>query len=137
MLINRRTIRIEWGDCDPANIVFYPRYFEWFDASASQLFERLGKPVQETFREHGVIGMALVDAHARFIIPSKTSDVLTIESGVYEWGKSSFKLQHKFYKDGQLALEGGETRVWVGPHPDDPNRMRGVPIAQSIKDGLS
>lgn len=32
MLINRRTIRIEWGDCDPAGIVFYPRYFEWFDA---------------------------------------------------------------------------------------------------------
>ena len=29
MLINRRTIRIEWGDCDPAGIVFYPRYFEW------------------------------------------------------------------------------------------------------------
>ena len=29
MLINRRTIRIEWGDCDPACIVFYPRYFEW------------------------------------------------------------------------------------------------------------
>lgn len=29
VLINRRTIRIEWGDCDPAGIVFYPRYFEW------------------------------------------------------------------------------------------------------------
>jgi hypothetical protein len=29
VLINRRTIRIEWGDCDPACIVFYPRYFEW------------------------------------------------------------------------------------------------------------
>ena len=23
----RRTVRIEWGDCDPAGIVFYPRYF--------------------------------------------------------------------------------------------------------------
>ena len=26
-----RTVRIEWGDCDPAGIIFYPRYFEIFD----------------------------------------------------------------------------------------------------------
>ena len=33
MLVNRRIVRIEWGDCDPAGIVFYPRYFAMFDAS--------------------------------------------------------------------------------------------------------
>ena len=32
MLTNTRVIRVQWGDCDPAGIVFYPRYFEWFDA---------------------------------------------------------------------------------------------------------
>ena len=33
MFSNRRTVRIEWGDCDAAGIVFYPRYFAMFDAS--------------------------------------------------------------------------------------------------------
>ena len=28
MLINQRTVRIEWGDCDPGGIVYFPRYFE-------------------------------------------------------------------------------------------------------------
>jgi len=37
---NTRTVRIEWGDCDPAGIIFYPRYFEIFDASTAMLFER-------------------------------------------------------------------------------------------------
>ena len=40
MLKNTRTIRIQWGDCDPAGIVFYPRYFEWFDACTILLFEK-------------------------------------------------------------------------------------------------
>ncbi len=40
MLTNSRKVRIEWGDCDPAGIIFYPRYFEIFDASTSALFER-------------------------------------------------------------------------------------------------
>ena len=39
-LRNTRKVRIEWGDCDPAGIIFYPRYFEIFDASTSALFER-------------------------------------------------------------------------------------------------
>ena len=38
MLVNRRAVAIEWGDCDPAGIVFYPRYFAMFDASTAALF---------------------------------------------------------------------------------------------------
>ena len=30
---NTRVVRIDWGDCDPAGIIFYPRYFEIFDDS--------------------------------------------------------------------------------------------------------
>ena len=31
MFVNRRDVQIQWGDCDPANIVYYPRYFAMFD----------------------------------------------------------------------------------------------------------
>ena len=40
MLVNTRTVRIEWGDCDPAGIVYYPRYLAFFDACTSALIER-------------------------------------------------------------------------------------------------
>ena len=40
MLTNTRQRTIEWGDCDPAGIVFNPRYFEWFDAATAALFAR-------------------------------------------------------------------------------------------------
>ena len=40
MLINIRQVEIEWGDCDAAGIVFYPRYFAMFDASTAYLFEK-------------------------------------------------------------------------------------------------
>jgi acyl-CoA thioesterase FadM len=29
MLTVTRTVRIECGDCDPAGIVYFPRYFEY------------------------------------------------------------------------------------------------------------
>ena len=40
MLTNTRHRTVEWGDCDPAGIVFNPRCFEWFDAASAALFSR-------------------------------------------------------------------------------------------------
>jgi len=37
--IYRRKLTIEWGQCDPAGIVFNSRFFEIFDASTWQMFE--------------------------------------------------------------------------------------------------
>ena len=40
MLTYVRNTRIEWGDCDPAGIVFYPRYFAMFDSCTTGLFSQ-------------------------------------------------------------------------------------------------
>src|SRR5215813_13914659 len=39
---NRKTIQIEWGDCDPAQIVYFPRYFAYFDSCTTALFKKAG-----------------------------------------------------------------------------------------------
>jgi 4-hydroxybenzoyl-CoA thioesterase len=36
-----------------------------------------------------------------------------------------------------LALEGFETRVWVGRHPDDPTRIKSRPIPEEVIRRLS
>jgi len=35
-------IDIEWGDCDPARIVFYPNFFAWFYRRTTHLFRAAG-----------------------------------------------------------------------------------------------
>ena len=42
MLKYTLTIKISWGHCDPAKIVFYPNYFIWFDQSVHFLFDKAG-----------------------------------------------------------------------------------------------
>ena len=42
MLKNLLSINVAWGHCDPANIVFYPNYFNWFDQSSHLLFDKAG-----------------------------------------------------------------------------------------------
>ncbi len=133
MLANIKRVRIEWGDCDPAGIVFYPRYFAIFDACTSELFERAtGLTKYEMTRKYDFVGIPMVDTRAKFIIPSRFGDDVDIESTVAEFRRSSFDIRHRLLKAGALAVEGFETRVWVGRNPDDPEQIKSKPIPDEI-----
>jgi 4-hydroxybenzoyl-CoA thioesterase len=133
MLVNARTVRIEWGDCDPAGIVFYPRFFEMFDASTTALFERaLGMTKYQFVEHYGIIGYPMVDTRARFIVPAKFGDDVLIETRVREFRRSSFDVEHRLTNAGRLAVEGFETRVWAGRDPGDPARIRSMPIPAEL-----
>jgi len=137
MFINRIRIRVEFGDCDPAQIVFLANYFRWFDQCTTALFRAGGLPLQQLFKAHGVIGIPLVEARARYIIPSAYGDELIAESCVTEWKKSSFIISPKFLRDGELAVEGWETHVWAAAHPTRANRMKSVPLPAGVIRRLS
>jgi 4-hydroxybenzoyl-CoA thioesterase len=137
MFVNQRRFLVEWGDCDPAGIVFYPRYVEWFDACTTALFTEAGMPIKTLFEAHGVIGIPLVDVKTRFLVPSTYGDELLAQSSVLEWRKSSFRLQHQFFKAGILAVEGVETRVWTGRDPANPDRLKSRPIPAEVIERLS
>jgi 4-hydroxybenzoyl-CoA thioesterase len=114
MLTNTRTVRVQWGDCDPAGIVFYPRYFEWIDASTILLFEKATGMIKAKMLEtYGGAGLALLEARAVFKVASRYGEDLDIETRVTEFRRSSFFVEHKVTKAGVLALEGYETRLWT------------------------
>lgn len=133
-LLNRRKLTIEWGDCDAAGIVFYPRYFAYFDACTAALFQQaLGAKQIAWAAAHGVIGIPMVDTRAKFSIPCVFGDEVVVETQVIAFRRSSFDVTHRLLReDGALAVEGFETRVWAGRHPDDPSRIRGVPIPPEV-----
>lgn len=133
-LVSRRRLTIEWGDCDAAGIVFYPRYFAYFDACTAALFQQaLGMKQIDWAATHGVIGIPMVDTRARFSTPCTFGDEVVVETQVTEFRRSSFDVTHRLLRaDGALAVEGFETRVWAGRHPDDPARIRGVAIPPEV-----
>src|SRR5436190_2620520 len=133
MFTNTRKMRIEWGDCDPAGIIFFARYFEFFDVSTTMLIERaLGMKKIDYLKAYNFAGHPLVETRARFRVPTRFGDEVTIESAVVTCGRSSFKVEHRLTLDGALAVDGFETRVWVGRVRDDPKRIKSQPIPRDV-----
>ena len=134
MLSNTRSVRVQWGDCDPAGIVFYPRYFEWFDASTILLFEKAtGMTKIRMLEKHRGAGLALLEARAVFKIASQYGEDLQIDTEITEFRRSSFCVQHKVRKGGALALEGFETRLWTVRDPADPARLKSAPLPEAVR----
>jgi len=132
-LVYRRQFTIEWGHCDPAGIAFNSRFFEFFDWSSWLLFERaLGVRPSDLGTTFGILGIPLVDARARFLKPAKFNDLAEIASEVSEFRRSSFEVRHVISIGGELAVEGSETRVWAAQDPNDPVKLKTLPIPAAV-----
>jgi 4-hydroxybenzoyl-CoA thioesterase len=132
MLTNIYKTRIEWGDCDPAGIIFYGRYFDIFDVATTVLLERaLGMTKFEYLEAYNFAGHPLVETRGRFLRPTRFGDEVAVETAVVDCGRSSFKLEHRLSKAGKLCVEGYETRVWVICDADA-KRMKPQPIPAEV-----
>jgi len=136
MFTNRRTVRIEWGDCDPAGIVYFPRFVEYFDASTAHLFEAAGFPKAAMLKRFAAAGFPMVDLKVTFQASASYGEDVEIESSIAGIGRSSFKVHHKLFRAGQLAVEGFETRVWTVHDPDSPGRLKGQALPEEVKAAL-
>lgn len=111
MLSNRRTVTVEWGDCDPNGIVFNANYYAWFDAALHGLLRSVGLSLPRLMQEEGVDGLPLAENHTRFLRPARPGDELTIETTVAAVHRCAFELQHRVLMGDALAVDYAETRV--------------------------
>ena len=132
-----RTLVVEWGDCDPAGIVFYPRYFAMFDTSTVRLIESVaGMRKADLITTHGIIGWPMVKTGATFIAPATFGDEIVIESTVTRVGRSSFEITHCLLRQDILCIEAFEIRVWAAPDPQQPGAIVSVAIPPPLAGAL-
>lgn len=126
-------VTVEWGDCDPAGIVYYPAYFRWCDQAGHRLFASAGVERDEARGGPWKEGTPLVAAECAFKRPSQPGEKLVIESRVSRFGRSSFTISHVFRDaSGEIAAEGSETRIWARKQ-GDASTLKAVPIPDEVR----
>ena len=127
-------IAVEFGDCDPAQIVYFPNFFRWFDASSRKFFIECGVPPwREMEKANGIIGTPVVEASSRFILPATYGDKVEVHTSIEEWREKTFVMKHALSRGNDLLAEGRDVRVFAIRHPDDSTRIKAVPIPEEIR----
>lgn len=130
----RRRVRVEFGNCDPARIVYYPNYVAWIDQSTHRLFEDVGLSVKDLQDRLGV-QVPLVDLSAQFVSPAGWGDEIEIESHVSRLGSKSFEVSHVMTDaaTGVVLVKARETRVCVSIDPKAPKAIRSCAIPDEMR----
>jgi YbgC/YbaW family acyl-CoA thioester hydrolase len=124
--------QVQWGDCDPAGIIFYPTYFRWMDAACWALFDSVGYDAKRMRAEH--LAMPLVSADCQFLYPAEQGDRCEVRSSIARFGGKSFVVAHEVQRaDGMALAKGTETRVWGKFEAGPGTRLRGVAMPEDLK----
>lgn len=128
-----RSVEVSWGDCDAAGVVFYPRYYAWFDLLTHGLLGSVGLSHRSIGERYGGAMTPLVHAEADFRSSASHGDVLEAVSVVARVGGRSFTVRHRLSLGERLVVEGAEVRVWGIPVPGAGVGFTAAPIPEEVR----
>ena len=95
----QRTVR--FGECDPAGVVYYPVYFDWFHQTMERWFEEaLEIAYVEVIKKYG---FPAVETSASYRAPVVMGEVVDVLLSIKKLGKSSVRFQ--------MVVMGAEQKV--------------------------
>jgi 4-hydroxybenzoyl-CoA thioesterase len=104
------TRKILFRHCDPAGIVFYPRYFEMVNDLVEAFFDNaLDWPFEELLKTRSV---PTAEIRLRFRAPSRHGDHIRLGLKVTKLGRTSMRLAFSAQStDAELRFEGESVLV--------------------------
>ena len=119
---------IRFSHCDPAAIVYFPRFFDLAHATMEDWFAQgVGFSLPDLINKRRV-GTPTVSIHCDFIKPLRMGDTLRFELRVTKLGNASANLEYRGLKEGAEHLRITQTLVFM-----DLDAARAVPIPDDVR----
>jgi 4-hydroxybenzoyl-CoA thioesterase len=126
-------VQVQFGDCDPAGIVFFPNFLRWMDAASLHFFRQQGVPAWSQITDPpGFVGTPLLEIHTRFVQSATYPDDLQIHTHIDSWAPKVIVQLHRVMRGDTLICEGRETRAFCAR--DATGRLRAIPIPAWIRE---
>ena len=127
-----RTVSVRFRHCDPAGIVFYPRYFEMLNDLLEDWFAELEWDFSSLHADRNE-GVPTLKLEAEFLRPSRLGDELVFALELVRLGTSSFTLAYSASCKHELRLKAQATLVYIG----NGEELESVPIPQVLRERMT
>jgi 4-hydroxybenzoyl-CoA thioesterase len=123
-------IRVRFGDCDPAGLVYYPTIFHYCHVAMEEFFAaRCGTAYDRLMREERV-GFATVNVQAEFFAPLVYGDEAEVGVSVARVGRSSVTFVYEVKRAGDGTLCARSTQVHASMNLDT---RSAVPVSDCLR----
>ena len=135
MAVHAHRLQVYWGHCDPAGIVYFPRFFDMFHEAMETWFSAgLRAPYQEVIVGRK-IGFPSVHTEADFQKPTAFGDWITVELTLEHLGRSSMRLRYRILGEAPDDVRGTGATVCavMDLDPDSPRFRRSMPLPDDLR----
>jgi 4-hydroxybenzoyl-CoA thioesterase len=129
-------VAVRWGHCDPAGIVYFPRFFDMFhDAMETWFSACLQVPYSDVIVGRK-LGFPSVHTEADFERPTTFGETVAVELRVESLGRSSIRLGYlvrELEDPTRVRARGATVCVVMDLDPQRPTYQQAVPIPPELR----
>ena len=107
MYVHETKVRVLYAHTDKGGVVYYAKYFEFFEAGRSEYFRSLGGSYAD-FEQAGFF-LTVVEAACKYLAPAAYDDLLTVRTRVTQVRRTRVDFEYEVVGPTSAALCRGTT----------------------------
>ena len=100
MIVSRTEIRVRYADTDQMHMVYYGKFFEYFEQGRSDLLREIGLPYSRI--ESQGFYLPVAEAYAKYLRPVRYDDLLVVSTILREVPLAKIRIEY------EVRAAGGE-----------------------------
>lgn len=125
MISAETKIRVRYADTDQMKMVYYAKYFEYFESGRSDLLRDIGLPYPEI--ERMGFYLPVIEAHAKYHKSARYDDLIKVTTMLRDKPLARVRLEYAVHNDetGELLVEGHTVHSFIDAATRKPTRAPG------------
>jgi len=113
MISTETKIRVRYADTDQMKMVYYAKFFEYFEQGRSDLLREIGMPYPEI--EHMGYYLPVIEAHAKYLKVARYDDLLVVKTMVRDLPQVRIRIEYVITDDAtqEIIAEGYTVHSFV------------------------
>ena len=122
MISAETEIRVRYADTDQMRMVYYGKYFEYFECGRSDLLRRVGLPYPEI--ERMGYFLPVVETHAKYFKSAQYDDLIVVKTTLNEKPLAKVRLVYEIRnaESRDLLAEGSTVHSFINARTQKPTR---------------
>lgn len=124
---------LNWSECDPGGIIFFPHYARWMVDGLNEMFLTLGVDPNGSRGDGARGGLPVLGLSMKFLSAPALHETVTHRISITKVGSKSIGVKHRFLRGDELLMEAEETRVWAQHPLNNPRELRTQPVPDAVR----
>lgn len=106
-------IRVRYEETDQMGVVYYAKYFVWFEVGRSEFFRGIGMPYVD-FEKNDIL-LPVIQAYAEYKAPARYDDLVRVVTRVSSLNDVRLAFHYEIFRneDNRLLVLGGTEHAFV------------------------